>query len=169
MASPHLSKRDAVLAWYCGARRHLHGGAASLRERLSLGDGAHVIYANAACDATGELGKLLSDFLRSDPNEMLDPLMRERVQWLKNTEDGRREMSDVFEQIYEEGRQEGREEGRQETLVESVRNLSRGSGSRRPRRSTFWAFPSPSRRATCRCSSGGAAWDRRARRTGGVR
>lgn len=90
---------------------------------IPLADGAHVIYANAACDATDELGKLLSDFLRSDPDEMLDPLMRERVQWLKNTEGGRHEMSNVFEQIYEEGRQEGREEGREETLVENVRNL----------------------------------------------
>ena len=90
---------------------------------ILLADGAHVIYANAACDATDELGKLLGDFLRSDPDEMLDPLMRERVQWLKNTEGGRHEMSNVFEQIYEEGRQEGREEGREETLVENVRNL----------------------------------------------
>ena len=103
---------------------------------IPLADGAHVIYANAACDATDELGKLLSDFLRSDPDEMLDPLMRERVQWLKNTAGGRHEMSNVFEQIYEEGRQEGREQiaalaralreqGREDELAEAVLDEAR--------------------------------------------
>lgn len=90
-------------------------------------DGAHIIYANATYKGDDELGRLLRDFLKSDPSQMQDPLMRERVQYLKNTSEGRAEMGDAYERFREQDRAEGRAEGLAEGRVEGLAEGMAGS------------------------------------------
>lgn len=97
-----------------------------------LGDGTHVLYANASWRGEDDYGRLMSDFCESDPDRMRDAMVRERVQYMKRDPEGVREMCKVSEEIYNEGRLEGKAEGRLEgretTTLESVRALMQTVG-----------------------------------------
>ena len=114
------------------------GPAARLRhyrmrdeERGWLGDGAHLVYANAQWRGDDELGRLMADFCESDPNKMGDPMVRDRVQYLKRDPEGVASMCRISEEIYnegvavgiEQGIEQGIERGATAKLVENVRSL----------------------------------------------
>ena len=94
-----------------------------------FGDQAHIIYANASCQEDTPIGRLMHDFMCTDPHEMYYDLLREKTRYYKENEKGRAEMSGVQEELYQEGREhgraegreEGREEGRTEALMEERR------------------------------------------------
>lgn len=57
----------------------------------SLGDGAHIIYVNAAYHAEGDsskLARLMHDFHCSNPSDMNYELLAEKARFFKETEEG---------------------------------------------------------------------------------
>ena len=93
-----------------------------------MGDEVHYVYANCAYEGEGELGDLLRDFVRSDPAQMADPVLRDRVNYFKRDEEGVREMTTRMWKWREEDLEEGRKEGRESMLLESLRSLMDGMG-----------------------------------------
>ena len=66
-------------------------------------DGEHIIYINASYkDDTTPLGKLLHDFLCSDPNEMKTPELAERTRTFKEIPKGVSYMCEIIEKLQEE-------------------------------------------------------------------
>ena len=94
---------------------------------LELGDGAHILYANAEYDGDDELGRLMHDFLCSDPDDMLTEGLAERVRHLKADPEGVRQVSEIFDDLREECREEGREEERAGFLASAARMVRDGA------------------------------------------
>ena len=61
----------------------------------------------------------MADFCEPDPERIGDDLLRKRVQYLKRTAMGRREMGSSIQEIYDEGA----EDGARRNLLECVRSL----------------------------------------------
>ena len=79
-------------------------------------DMAHIIYVNAQItnDST-ELGRLMSDFWCSNPEDMYYQKLAERASYFKNREkEGYKVMCKAVEELMNQSKQEGREEGRAE-------------------------------------------------------
>ena len=96
-------------------------------------DGEHIIYINASYkDDTTPLGKLLHDFLCSDPNEMKTPELAERTRTFKETPKGVSYMCEIIEKLQEESALEKSREialnllkaGQTITFVASMTKLS---------------------------------------------
>ena len=63
-----------------------------------LGDGGHIIYVNGQYrNMDTPIGQLMHDFACVNSSEMINPLLRERVHYLKDTEGGREEMCQIME------------------------------------------------------------------------
>ena len=63
-----------------------------------LGDGGYIIYVNGEYRNTDTpIGRLMHDFFCTNADDMLDPLLRERVRYLKETEGGREHMCQIME------------------------------------------------------------------------
>ena len=90
---------------------------------IKLGDGAHVLYANASYKGPGELGDLMHDFLCSDPDEMRTLLLAERARYYKQDPGGVVQMSKILEEMCEEARQEGIEQGIERERLASIRGV----------------------------------------------
>ena len=86
-------------------------------------DEEHVLYVNGSYRGTDALGQLMHDFNCSDPEEMYHEPLKERVQLFKTTEEGRKIMVDVFEEVREEGKAEGKAEGKTEGILRDIRAL----------------------------------------------
>ncbi|MBQ8090571.1 MAG: hypothetical protein IJ233_07515 [Pyramidobacter sp.] len=72
-------------------------------------DGTRIIYVNAEyADAdTTEIGALMRDFMNSDPSQIKNAVLRERMNYLKNSGEGNEEMCQVMEElIHEEKRRD---------------------------------------------------------------
>ena len=64
-----------------------------------LGDGSFIWYVNGANrDKSTRLGKLMHDFSCENPDDMLNPLLRDRVRYLKKGE-GKESMCDIMENL----------------------------------------------------------------------
>ena len=97
-----------------------------------LGDGSHIIYANASYVGDDAVGWLMSDLREPDPQKMHYDVLAKRVYYLKYDPEGEKEMCEIMEKIVErrakkahqagiqEGRLEGRQEGRQEGRLEGL-------------------------------------------------
>ena len=67
-------------------------------ENRPLGDGGNIIYVNGQYRNVETLiGQLMHDFSCVDASEIINPLLRERVHYLKETEGGREEMCQIME------------------------------------------------------------------------
>ena len=86
-----------------------------------LEDGAHLLYANAAYRGDDALGSLMSDFCQADPRLIRDPMLRERVQYLKKSEEGVREMCRISDEIRDEGIEIGRRQGLEQGLEQGLK------------------------------------------------
>lgn len=65
---------------------------------LPLGDGSHIIYVNGMYRNTDTpIGKLMHDFACKRPDDMINPVLRDRVRMLKETEGGREKMCQIME------------------------------------------------------------------------
>ena len=85
------------------------------------GDGSHIIHVSASiADEGTDLGKLMHDLRCTDPEKMYYTGLRERTSYFKETKEGKKRMSDVFERLYENGRTEGIVEGRAEGIAEGI-------------------------------------------------
>ena len=67
-------------------------------------DKKHIIYVNGAarCHDT-ELGRLMEDFFCQDASKINYPEIRNKFEYLKNTEEGRLEFMDYDEELIQEG------------------------------------------------------------------
>ena len=67
-------------------------------------DKRHIIYVNGAarCHDT-ELGRLMEDFFCQDADQINYPEIRNKFEYLKNTEEGRLEFMDYDEELIQEG------------------------------------------------------------------
>ena len=94
-------------------------------ERINLATGEpfddhqHILYVNASYKGDDDLGKLLHDFLCSDPDEMYTSLLAERTRFFKRSPEGRKIMCEVMEQLRDESIQRGIDQSR----VESIKNI----------------------------------------------
>lgn len=62
------------------------------------GDGGHIIYVNGQYRNTETpIRKLMHDFFCTKPEDIITPLLRERVYYLKKTEGGQKEMCQIME------------------------------------------------------------------------
>lgn len=84
-----------------------------------IDDGTHIIYVNASYqDQESALGRLLHDFFCADSDCMLDPILAERVKYLKCTKEGEEKMCRISEEMIKFGEARGRAEGKAEGKVE---------------------------------------------------
>ena len=87
---------------------------------VDMGDGTHVLYANAESKGDGPFADLMHDFMCVDPDDMRIPSLAARASYLKRTEEGVEEMSGVLDDLREECRLWGRQEGKLSTLNDLV-------------------------------------------------
>ena len=97
-----------------------------------LGDGGHIVYVNGEYqDTTTPIGQLMHDFMCVDPKDIINPLLRERVNMLKNTERGNDKVCKlmdefVTEEIMEEKMDLARDEiARGELTLEQISRVLR--------------------------------------------
>ena len=101
-------------------------------DHLPLGDGGHILYVNGEYqDTTTPIGQLMHDFMCVDPKDIINPLLRERVNMLKNTERGNDKVCKlmdefVTEEIMEEKMDLARDEiARGELTLEQISRVLR--------------------------------------------
>ena len=78
---------------------------------LSLNDGQHFMYVNGSNTSDTPLGRLMQDFHEADPSKMNYDVLKDKVNYYKNTQEGEKHMSDAVKELYNQGRAEGRAEG----------------------------------------------------------
>ena len=78
-------------------------------------DRQHILYANASYQGDDPLGKLMRDFLCSDPDEMYSELMAKKARYLKTNPEGVETMCKVMEDM--------RNDVEQRTKVEAIKNV----------------------------------------------
>lgn len=67
-------------------------------ENAPLGDGGYIVYVNGQYRNTDTpIGRLMHDFFCVNADEILNPLLKDRVKYLKETEGGRSEMCKIME------------------------------------------------------------------------
>ncbi len=65
---------------------------------MSLGDGGHIIYINGQYRNTDTpIGELMHDFFCDKADDIINPILRKRVKYLKETEGGNEEMCEIME------------------------------------------------------------------------
>ena len=76
-------------------------------DNAPLGDGSHIIYVNGAYNNTDDhIGRLMHDFSCKEAKDMINPILRERVRVLKETEGGREEVCQIMENLINEEKKE---------------------------------------------------------------
>lgn len=78
-------------------------------------DRQHILYVNASYKGTDDIGKLMHDFLCSDPDEMYTELMAERAKYLKSDPKGVQMMCKAMEDM--------RDEIEVRTMVVAIKNI----------------------------------------------
>ncbi len=67
-------------------------------DNAPLNDGGYIVYINGQYrNIDTPIGKLMHDFFCVDADEILNPLLKDRVKYLKETEGGRKEMCEIME------------------------------------------------------------------------
>ena len=74
-------------------------------------DGTHILYVNGECQSESPLGRLMHDFVCSDPNDMYSDVLAERVRFFKEDEKGVAAMCNVMKEIYDDGFASGEAQG----------------------------------------------------------
>ena len=67
-----------------------------------LGDGSHIVLVNGKYKGKDEIGDLMRDFHQKDPKKIKSDVLRNRVDYLKNTQKGREELDKITEMIFNE-------------------------------------------------------------------
>ena len=78
-------------------------------------DGSHIIYASAQYQDDTPLGRLMHDLSCPDPEQMHYPFLADNVRHFKQTEEGRKTMSGVFQEFAQEVAREVAQETEQKT------------------------------------------------------
>lgn len=94
-----------------------------LEDHTPAEDGVHFIFVNGEYRGDDPIGNLMSDFFCRRSEDMTNSTLAERADFLKETDEGQIEWSDVEAELRAEGRAEGREEGKVEKAVEMANKL----------------------------------------------
>ena len=90
-------------------------------------EGSEIIYVNASIQEESALGRLMHDFQCRETREMHYEFLRKRVGYFKETEGGRREMCEIWEEIKQkgiiEGEARGEARGEMKGMVKSIQKL----------------------------------------------
>lgn len=85
-------------------------------------DGEHIIiYVNGSIQDDTPVGRLMHDFMCTDPNKMYYQPLADRVRYFKEHKEGVKAMCEIWEEIKAEGKAEGRAEGKAEGRAEGRR------------------------------------------------
>ena len=85
-------------------------------------DRAHILYVNGAYRGNDSLGDLMHDFLCSDPDEMLTPILAEKARFLKTDPKG----VDIMCKAMDELREQSIKRGEEAALLMSIKNIMEG-------------------------------------------
>ena len=86
-------------------------------------DKMHIIYVNGQSREDSEIGMLMHDFFQSDPDKIHNPVLAERVRYLKNTEEGVGSMCRAMEEMRAEVAAEAAAKAAAEAAKEAAENL----------------------------------------------
>ena len=87
--------------------------------RLPFEDRQYILYVNASYKGDDDIGRLMHDFLCSDPDDMFTEMLAEKARYLKTDPKGVDIMCKAMEDLREESIQRGIDQNR----VESIKNL----------------------------------------------
>ena len=85
-------------------------------------DRQHVLYVNASYKGDDPIGYLMHDFLCSDPDEMLTPILAEKARFLKTDPKG----VDIMCKAMDELREQSIKRGEEAALLMSIKNIMEG-------------------------------------------
>ena len=85
-------------------------------------DRQHVLYVNASYSGDDDLGRLMHDFLCSDPDDMYTKILADKARYLKSDPKGVEIMCRAMEELREESLRRGKDEA----LLESIVNIMEG-------------------------------------------
>lgn len=94
-----------------------------LEDHALAEDGVHFIFVNGEYRGDDPIGNLMSDFFCKRGEEMTNPTLAERADFLKETDEGQIEWSDVEAELRAEGREEGIAEGEAKKAIEMAKKL----------------------------------------------
>ena len=87
-------------------------------------DGGHIIYVNGEYrDLVTPIGQLMHDFACTQARDILNPVLRERVRYLKESEGGNAEMCELVEEYAEKRAKRYAEEREMQVKLELAKNL----------------------------------------------
>ena len=92
-------------------------------EGVAFNDRQHILYVNASYQGDDPIGKLMHDFLCSNPDDMKTKLLADKARYLKSNPEGVKLMCKTMEDLREESIQRGRLEGIDQNRIESIKNL----------------------------------------------
>ena len=87
--------------------------------RIPFEDRQHILYVNASYKGDDDIGRLMHDFLCSDPDDMYTQMLADKARYLKTDPKGVDIMCKVMEDLREESIQRGIDQNR----VESIKNI----------------------------------------------
>ena len=92
-----------------------------------IDDGVKVVCVNTKINDGSRIAELMQLFTKTEVNEVKFPVFTERMNHIKHSEGGQRQMSNLMELYYheelEEGRRKSRQEGRQEGKQEVIQGM----------------------------------------------
>ena len=87
-------------------------------------DGGHIIYVNGGYrDLSTPIGQLMHDFACTQAKDILNPVLRERVRYLKESEGGTIEMCELVEEYAEKKAKRYAAEREMQVKLKSAKNL----------------------------------------------
>ena len=93
-------------------------------------DRVHILYANAAYKGDDPLGRLMHDFLCSDPDQMRTPILAEKARFYKTDSKGVDHMCKIMDEMKEEafqrGHAQGIEQGTDQTRMNDIKSIMSG-------------------------------------------
>lgn len=89
---------------------------------IEFEDESKIIYINGQYEGNDEIGRLIHDLKCTNPNDMYNEVLRNRVRYFKEHEGGQQTMCKIWDDIRKEGKLEGKAEGVKEGKKEEKLN-----------------------------------------------
>ena len=90
---------------------------------VPLEDRQHILYVNASYKGDDDIGRLMHDFLCSDPDDMFTEMLAEKARYLKTDPKGVDIMCKAMEDLREESIQRGIDQNRVESIKSIMKKL----------------------------------------------
>ncbi len=100
----------------CGSGKDSYEWVTLVNDEL-VDHGERVIYVNGEANSDTSIGRVARDMRETDPNKIESEVLRKRIKFLKETQEGRNTMCTIMERFYKQGIEEGKEQGIVNTIV----------------------------------------------------